>query len=483
MKKIVFNLSFLVFFVLTSCESLDTLQEDPNRVAGVTPDLLLTHIEIEAVKNISTGSGLASRQLANTDGVSQEQYYNWQRSSFDSYYKLKQVQKMEEEAERYGEEVYKGLAKFFYSYFIVETTLIFGDVPYSEALKIGEDIQRPKYDSQKSIFLKVLNELDQANEELAESKGVIKGDLIYGGDKLQWRKLINSFALKVLMDLSNKSADGDLRIVERFQSIVNNPSVYPVFESLEDSAFLEFVDSKGNQYPYFNNNALQTAYYMEESFVERLISLRDPRLFRFAAMKNKRIDDNIYNFKNYGGLKGSDSMNENSQKAVDGGASRVHARYYADPVTEPGVLLSYWSLQFNLAEAAERGWIGGSAEAYYNQAIQSSFQFFQTPLPEGYFNQPDVQLDGSNNLKRILIQKHIASFMNSGWQSFYDNRRTGYPEFNVDGSGILNQGRIPKRWMYPASEAVNNSQHLSEAIQRQFEDGDTINSVMWLLKP
>jgi hypothetical protein len=73
--------------------------------------------------------------------------------------------------------------------------------------------------------------------------------------------------------------------------------------------------------------------------------------------------------------------------------------------------------------------------------------------------------------------------MNSGWQSFYDNRRTGFPKFNVDGSGILNQGRIPKRWMYPAAETVNNNKNLSDAVNRQFEGGDTINSVMWLLKP
>lgn len=483
MKKIVFNLSCLFIILLSSCESIDTLQDDPNRVASVTPDLLLTDIEIEAVKNIGTGAGLASRQLTNTDGVSNEQYYNWQRSSFDNYHKLKQVQKMEEEADRYEEEVYKSLAKFFYSYYIVETTLVFGDVPYSEALKIGEGIQQPKYDTQKDIFLRVLEDLAQANELLAESDGVIKGDIIYRGDKLKWRKLINSYTLKVLIDLSNKVGDSDLKIKERFQTLVSNPVQYPIFENLEDSAFLEFVDSKGNQYPYFNDNALQTAYYMEESFVDKLVLLKDTRLFRFAAMKNKRADDELTNFKNYGGLKGSNSMNENSQKAVDGEASRVNTRYYTDPVNEPGVLLSYWSLQFNLAEAAERGWISGSSETYYNQGIESSFKFLKADMPLDYLNQDAVKLNATDNLERIMTQKHIASFMNSGWQSFYDNRRTGFPKFNVDGSGILNQGRIPKRWMYPVAETVNNNKNLSDAVNRQFEGGDTINSVMWLLKP
>lgn len=40
------------------------------------------------------------------------------------------------------------------------------------------------------------------------------------------------------------------------------------------------------------------------------------------------------------------------------------------------------------------------------------------------------------------------------WQPFFENRRTGFPIFNDDGSGILNNGRIPQRWMYPADEQL-----------------------------
>lgn len=479
MKKFVFFIGLL----LVSCESLDSLQEDPNRVESVTPDLLLTNILVTASKNISTGTGLASRQLTNTDGVSNEQYYNWQRSSFGNYNNLKQVQKMVKEADRYAEPVYKTLAKFLNSYFIVETTLIFGDVPYSEALRISENIQNPKYDTQKEIFIQVLDDLEQANQELAASDQNFKGDVIYKGNKQQWRKLINSYALKVLMDLSLKQNDSDLKIQERFSKIVNNPGDYPIFENLEDSAFLSFVDSKGNQYPYFNNNGIQTAFYMEASFVNRLALLKDTRLFRFAAMKSSREDDDMYNFKNYGGLKGSASMNENTQKAVQGEASRVHARYYSDPINEPGVLMSYWALQFILAEGMERGWITGSSEIPYKQAIESSFTFLNIEIPQDYLSQEEVALNTGNRLEKILTQKHIASFMNSGWQVFFDQRRTSFPEFNVDGEGILNQGRIPKRWMYPTTEVVNNNENLSQAIQSQFPEGDDINATMWLLKP
>ena len=61
---------------------------------------------------------------------------------------------MVEEAERTEEEVYSILAKFFNSYFIVEITQVFGDVPYSEAVSVAEEIYAPAYDRQEDILSK-----------------------------------------------------------------------------------------------------------------------------------------------------------------------------------------------------------------------------------------------------------------------------------------------------------------------------------------
>ncbi|WP_410879343.1 SusD/RagB family nutrient-binding outer membrane lipoprotein [Myroides sp. DW712] len=468
--------------VVVSCEKIDNLQEDPNRVQSVTPDLLLTTIIIDATQNISTDNALASRQLTNTDGVSNSQYYNWQRADFDNYYKLKQIKKMQEEAAKYEQEVYTILALFFNSHFIFQTTLVFGDVPYTEALQVEQGITKPKYDTQKEIFVQILKDLERANELLAENNDPIKGDILYKGDRLKWRKLVNTYALRVLINLSNKTGDSDLKVVEHFQKIVTNPTKYPIFENNQDSAFLYFVDSKTNQYPTFNSNSMQTAYYLEESFVSKLQELKDSRLFRFAALKNKRQDDERTNFENYGGLKGSGVLSENVKKAVAGEASRINDRYYNDPINEPSSLISYFELNFILAEAAQRGWLPNDPATYYNKGIESSFAFFKTDMPTDYLVSKGVALDGKNDLELILTQKHIASFMNTGWNTFYDHRRTGFPTFNVDGGGVLNQGKIPHRWMYPNSEVISNNDNLSKAIERQFTLGDDINGVMWLMK-
>jgi hypothetical protein len=73
--------------------------------------------------------------------------------------------------------------------------------------------------------------------------------------------------------------------------------------------------------------------------------------------------------------------------------------------------------------------------------------------------------------------------MNGGWESYFNHLRTGFPAFDVNGDGILNDGKVPTRWMYPQEELQLNEAHVLEAIQRQYPEGDDINGVMWILKP
>jgi hypothetical protein len=221
---------------------------------------------------------------------------------------------------------------------------------------------------------------------------------------------------------------------------------------------------------------------MEKTFVDRLKTLEDQRLFVFADKKPSASDAPDNDFNAYGGLLGSAPFDENSAQAVAGNASRIDPRYYSDPVNEPSLLIGYSELQFILAEAASRNWISGSVEEYYKNGIRASFDFYKLDGVEEYLSNPGVPLDPSNQIKSISEQKHIAMFMNTGWQIFYEQRRTGFPEFDVSGGGVLNGGRIPKRWMYPDNEATNNPQNLQEAISRQYPEGDNVNGEMWLIK-
>lgn len=467
-----------------ACKDFDELQLDPNRPTQASPGLLLTGIETRVFRVIDVGSQLASRMMVFTDGTADEQYYSWQRAGFGRYDELRQIEKMVEEAERTGLDNYKSLALFLKSVVILEITKVFGDVPYSEAVQATTGVDKPAYDLQQNIYAQVLIDLEEANATLDADAAGLAGDVIFDGDILKWKKLINSYTLRVLMSLSLKQGNATLNVKNRFKAIVDDPTGHPIFESNDDNAALLFHDQVNNRYPYLNNNSFKTAYYMEESFVNLLKDLADPRLFTLADKTpdgSALADDD---FDAYGGLDGSAPLSENTNRLVAGEASRVDARYFSDPVNEPSVLMGYAELEFTLAEAAVRGWTTGDPEEHYNNGVRASFDFYKLGSAEqdDYLANPDVAYSAAKGIEMIITQKYLNFFLNGGWEPFYNQLRTGFPKFSVNGGGVLNDEKIPKRWMYPQAELQLNTANVEAAIDRQYTD-DTINGVMWLLKP
>jgi hypothetical protein len=475
---------FLVSALLIgACTDFTQFQEDPNRATRTHPSLLLTNIAAESFNHISMDAALASRQMAYTDGVSDEQYYGWQRGDFRRYNQLRQVMKMEEEAVRLNLVNYQALALFFKSLHIMELTKTFGDVPHSEALRGEAGVFTPRYDTQEEIFQRVLSDLDRASQMLNVREGPITGDIIYQGDIIKWKKLVNSFTLRTLLSLSRKGGAMRSQVIERFNNIVRDPARYPIFESNADNAALRFVDLAGNRYPFFNSNVIQTAFYMESSFVNLLRDLQDTRLFGFADLTPEAVRQGLDedDFNAYGGIDGSALLATNTARVVAGLVSRINPRYYNDPVNEPSNFLSFAEVSFILAEAAARGWINADARTLYRRGIEASFRFYNAPDVEDYLQGSRVVFDPARAIEQIITQKYINYFMNGGWETFFEHRRTGFPPFSVDGGGVLNDRRVPLRWMYPEDELLFNRANVEAAIQRQFAVDD-INAEMWMLR-
>ena len=481
MKTINIICLITILLCANACREFEELQIDPNRAVQAHPSLILTNLEVVTFRVIDVNAALASRMIVFTDGATDEQYYNWQRSGFGRYEHLRQARKMREEAERLNLPNYLPLALFFQSHHIIEITKVFGDVPYSDAVNATEGVLAPAYDTQEQIYLTVLDDLKEANNTLDAANGPITGDIIYGGDIQKWKQLINTYSLRILMSLSNKT--DEVNVVERFNEIVNNPDQYPVFSSNDDNAALHFVDLVDNRYPYLNNNNFKTAYYMEESFVNLLKDKHDPRLFTFADPKPQGSSLPETDFDAYGGLDGSAPLADNTNDLLAGEGSRADARYYSDPVNEPSVLISYAELEFTLAEAAARGWITDDAATHYENGVRASLDFYNvsTADQDAYLAQPEVAYNPADAIEMIVTQKYINFFLNGGWEPFYNHLRTGFPTFTVDGGGVLNNQQVPKRWMYPEDELLLNRTNVQAAIQRQYPGGDNINGVMWLL--
>jgi hypothetical protein len=487
--KIVAGVMMVAVFV--SCKKFDSFQENPNQPTTADPSLLLSEIEMNAFQTISPGAALASRQLVYTQSVSLDQYYGWQRTDM-AYSVISQTVKMEQEAARAGKLNYRYISKFMQGYFIILMTESYGDIPYSQMMQsmngnFDSTATRPVYDKQQDIYLNVLNDLKIASDSLSASGLAIGGDLVYGGKIENWKKLINSFTLRVLMSLSKKENNTTLNIKQRFNEIVSNPAKYPLMASNSDNGQLPYYNITKNQYPYYNSNGMKTDYYLDSTFVDLLQDLKDPRLFVFGQpTQASGLPANDLNA--YDGLMGSANLSYNTAKKGQGKASQINRRYAYEPINEPSLLMGYPELQFLLAEAVVRGWISGNANDHYKKGIEASLNFsnfnaaYSGADIQTYLNQPVISLQPGNEISQIITQKYISMFMNTGWQPFFEQRRTGFPVFETAGGGILNGGKIPKRWMYPTNEYNNNRVNVENAVKSQYAEGDNINGVMWLLQ-
>ncbi|MBD8489554.1 SusD/RagB family nutrient-binding outer membrane lipoprotein [Echinicola sp. CAU 1574] len=477
---------------LASCQNLEEMNINPNLPTETHPQLLLTNIEWDAFRAYRGTSPLyALKMLVQTDGENANQYYKWDRGSYGDYGVLRNITKMIEEGERINDPSYVALGKFFRAYYFYNLTLTFGDVPYSSALQgeIAENYS-PAYDDQKTVFEGILTELKDANAILEASNNIIAGDVIYGGDMLSWRKLINAFRLKVLQTLSEK--EGEINLSE-FASIYQNQ---PLMENVEESGQLVFLDQQSNRYPTFNSSGFSSGMYMDSTFVQRLQEREDPRLFIYctqtksAKEAGKAIDD----FSAYEGGDPAAPYAEVNEKATQGNVSKVNDRYHRDPVNEPYMLLGYSEQQLILAEAAVKGWISADPQALYESSVKASFKFYEM-YSENYgsyvteeaantylakpINNFATAMSEEEQVQLIIMQKYLQSFFQLGWTSFYDHHRTGgYPSFRRP-AGV----DIPYRWIYPQSEYNYNAENVTAAITRQFGEGnDQIDEMTWWLE-
>jgi hypothetical protein len=516
-----------LLFLLAACnKKIEQLQVNPNRPTSAPAYLLLQSV----LSGIANGPG----DIQPCGSVARwiqffcrnYQYYGdkqsvWQNGPFDGYLAMKNVIKMEQEAKNAGASdlnPYKAIGKFARAYYFYNMSSMMGDIPMKAALN-GTAKSTPAYDLQKDIFLEVLTWLDQANDDFAtlysKADNTLAGDFYYGNDLREWRKAVNVFKLRVLISLSNKDSDPDLNVKARFSAVLNDPVKYPLFSGASDNLQFTYVHPYNN-YPTSPDNygfdALR--YNMAQTYVKNLTDLNDARVF-ITCEPAWAVADSLNNpvdFRAYIGAGTGESIATMYSKAINGRYSMINRkRYYFSYTAEPFVLLGYTEMCFNIAEAMNRGWLAGTAAVWYSRGILESMKFYgftsgqtaytATLLHSGssldinnfknypfsfdlnaYLASPAVSYAGGvTGLQQILRQKYLAFFQNSGWEAYFNYRRTGIPAF-AGGTGIGNNGIIPKRWSYPSNEQSLNAVNWQAALQKQQFSTDDINGIIWLLK-
>ncbi|SNC77610.1 Starch-binding associating with outer membrane [Hymenobacter gelipurpurascens] len=469
-------LSALVGFLPGCTDRFEEINTNPNAPVDVQPSLLLRKIVFDYGEQMSYESFVAGNLLGqyftaidfnlfDRHSLSEPQYGGNPWPIMYSNLRDNEIllQKARSNA-AFG--VYEGPALILKAYIAAMLTDLYGDVPYSQALQGKAGVITPAYDSQESIYTApggILDNLDKGIASINNYKGptALEGDVLYGGNRSKWILFANSLKIKCLMRISGK-----VNVQAALQKIVTEGNY---IKANADNAAFRFSLAQPN------NFRMATArigdfnlFIMSKTSEELLTGLSDPRIatyFRPTAAKPGT----------YKGLLNGPDASKLSISLADYSLTGTIFRENSDRLSANFITAGETS--FWLAEAAQRGLVSASAKTLYEQGITQSFDYWGTALPGSYLTSTKVAYgqNAQNPLEQILTQKWLGN-INNAYEGWTEYRRTGFPRLKTV-SASLNNGLIPKRMPYPATESALNA--VQYQIAADNTQNNSINAPVW----
>lgn len=533
MKKILLYIPIVAAILLTSCESeLNDRHFNPDGFTDAKIEYLYSTGINRTVENdyvdywkyVFRLLGTYTQTLSRESGASRTDLYTIQddRGRWDNFY-VTRMQELIEMDKIYNYKLsdqqkpnyapYMETAKVLKSINTTMATDFFGAMPYSQAWGSRNDIYgqpvllKPKYDSQKDIYYSVLSDLEDAakylsTQKLDESvelhKVFKKQDIIYEGDFSKWYKFANSLRLRFAMRISNvdeAKTKQELAGLKLEDLIIDNKDNAYTRVSTNNSgrgiwrALIESQD-KNNGYAF-----------APQLMVDILKGANDPRLnvfFQPASNEKGVVIDKTKPIIAYPSsaddaiaIMGSTQADE--RRRTYGVVNTVTFRNNDNLPYGVGITAS--DVYFLLAEARSRNLIGwGSAEEFYNKGIvlsvQEYFDYYKNSteksLKDADIAATDVsestllswiasssyKFDQSKALEQIATQKWMHFGILQPWENWTEYRRTDLPVLLDDKENgvLLNQGKAPVRFLYPANEMSMNAQNYATVSDQNYPD-------------
>lgn len=521
----------------TSCDNFGSVNDDPEHLnnSNIDPRLLFTQVQSQIAGSdwdiwrnglIYTANMIQHTASPNwSEGVFYTQNNGYNSAYWEGYFSGSRaaIRNITDAITRWenspNNKVEIQYARILKSYMYQMMTDLYGDIPYTEG---GKDIDYPKYDKQKDIYIGILNELEEVNSILQgapNSTQLAAADVMYGGNTENWRKFGNSLMLRVAMRLSKVD---EATASQWAKKALSNG----VFTSVEESARVSHtgaIVSNDSAEPFGKilTESDPEAFFLSEYFINELKNTSDPRIHLIATkcsnLKNKwsssnfdygnsdNIDDligfpsgyetksgawNISNIPNFP----ANEENWRTHYAV------INRRTLANPES-PSMLVTHGQTQLLLADAAARGFIDGgitAAKAYFKAGLEASAEQFK--LYSGAKNAYETYLTGTaynnflterlaafdtNPLQEINWHYYVVSLGNE-YETFSNWRRSGYPDIksvydaphNIKNYPLSITNQIPRRFTYPTREAQINSVNYDEAV-KSLDQGDVMASRVW----
>ncbi|MUH35111.1 SusD/RagB family nutrient-binding outer membrane lipoprotein [Zobellia amurskyensis] len=474
-KLYILGLTSFVLFLGSCTDEFDELNENPNSPEAVDPQFLLANvISVEADQNaFYQGFRLANYIQQFAASVEFERIDRYEMGTNSEYWNtifqlLSDIKSMREL--QGSNEAYNAVGDVMQSFLFSQLTDMWGDVPYTEAVNALDGQFTPAYDTQESIYTDpdtgILAVLERAAATLENSNATINGDVLFNGNLNKWMRFANSLRLRYLMRISKRLTD-----YSEIQALALSGKL---MQSNEDNAVLPYLTSAPNQYPMtLSSLGLYQEHRMTTTVDSVLTLWNDPRANVLYKPTQVSVNSGTPEFK---GLMNGQDRETIAEKGIDLNDVSLFGAIFRDvPDGVDAQFMQYSEVQFALAEAAERGYITGDVQSYYETGVRASFAYYGVEVPAGYLVQEAIALNGTDNLNKILTQKWF-SLISNGHEAWFNVRRTGIPSLKP-GPDNLNDNKYPVRYLYPESEQATNSVNYKVAAERI--GGDNINSKGW----
>ncbi|KPK82678.1 MAG: hypothetical protein AMS27_14340 [Bacteroides sp. SM23_62_1] len=515
-----------VILTIGSCtENFEELNTDPNNPVDVPAINIFTNTIQRSIDRQGGGwiqhtyLGVWCQQWCKVQYIDEDRYQPREMSGdFDGPYigELADLYLIIEKTTEEGDDLLRGAALVLRSWIYMHLTDMFGDIPYTEALQGFETdgTITPVYDTQESVYMGLLADLETANQLLATSTvNFGSGDILYGGDPVAWRKFANSLKLRILnrcagtpwsftydmvdpqTDVTTSagaaayaSADADIA------TILGNPTQYPIFTSNGDDAALVYPGVAPYRNPIFETLLARTDQAISHTMVDWLMQRNDPRIHVYAQPVPNSYDEVAGD---YSGLTYYGFQNGRGITAANFPSISLLGVEIAYKEANPIYVLTYDELEFIIAEHYLRQGQDGLARQHYEDGIAASMARWGctdggTVSAQAHIGTENKTLPVTQNVDyatyladplvswtaapddahkfQLICEQRWAAIFGQGVQAWHEVRRTGFPtrifEFELEGAYYPNMG-MPVRLQYSLNEETYNAENVTAAKTRQ----------------
>lgn len=519
------SLGAVVLLGLSACDpdKLTQINQDPNNPVSAPPGPVFTFATRIAMQRWfgsnptnMRGPVLTTQHLAQVQYPDEDQYLRLDGTVTDGSFinaysqELKNFQAVIDAGKPDEQEMLWGPAQVMRSLIFGYITDVWGDVPYSQALKgdAADATLQPAYDAQKDIYTGLFADLKEAVDAMAAGASVVSvltpvgaADPIYAGSRTRWERFGNSLRARHAMRLANVDP---ATAQAQLAAAIAAPG--GLIASNADNAQLVWPGDGVYNNPWSVNNRTRDDHRLSEHLLNEMIPVNDPRVAvyaqptlcylnpaatgcpasppQYAGMPNALTATDAATWSLKSSRPGRVFYSTNRFCKVSFSAGAYAGCTGLTGQRFPSFVLTYAEVSFILAEAAERGWIAGSAATYYNQGIQASMaQWGVTDATAiaTFLARPGIAYTpGLGGMRQIALQKWIALYTD-GVEAWAEWRRTCVPATVTPGpAAVINT--VPRRYEYSIREASVNSANMDAAVARQGAD-DFTTRIYWDKNP